>query len=86
LDSLNAWLEKVVSGELLGIPGLSRPVKIRLLDFLTSQRDRELISHNMIVPVHKKRVNDILQKGHELLEASSSLRRKKVELEENLLS
>ena len=26
LDSLNAWLEKVIVGELLRIPGLSRPV------------------------------------------------------------
>ena len=31
-------------------------------------------------------MNGILQKGHELLEASSSLRRKKVKLEEKLLS
>jgi len=35
---------------------------------------------------HKKRVDNILQKSHELLEASSSLRREKVELEEKLLS
>ena len=35
---------------------------------------------------HKKRVDNILQKGRKLLEASSSLRREKVELEEKLLS
>ena len=33
-----------------------------------------------------KRVNDVLQKGRELLEASSSLRREKVELDKKLLS
>ena len=35
---------------------------------------------------HKKRVDDVLQKGCDLLEASFSLRREKVELEEKLLS
>jgi len=35
---------------------------------------------------HKKRVDNVLQKGYELLEVSSSLRREKVELEEKLLS
>ena len=34
---------------------------------------------------HKKRVDDILQKGRELLEASSSLRREKIKLEEKIL-
>ena len=38
------------------------------------------------MPGHKKRVDDVLQKGRELLEVSSSLRRKKVELKEKLLS
>jgi len=36
LDSLNAWREKVIVGELRGIPGLSRPVELELLDLLTS--------------------------------------------------
>ena len=35
---------------------------------------------------HKKRVDDVLQMGRELLEVNSSLRRKKVELKEKLLS
>ena len=39
----------------------------------------------MIVVGHKKRVDDIFQKGRELLEASSSLRREKIELKEKLL-
>ena len=34
---------------------------------------------------HKKRVDDVLQKSLELLEASYSLRREKIELEEKLL-
>ena len=86
LDSLNAWREKVVVGELPGIHGLSHSVELKLHDFLTSQLDLELISHNTIVADHKKRVNDVLQKGHELLKVRFSLRREKVELEEKLLS
>jgi len=39
----------------------------------------------MIVVGHKKRVDDIFQKGRELLEASSSLRREKIELKEKHL-
>ena len=35
LDSLNAWPVKVAVGNLLGVPGLSRPVKLKLLDLLT---------------------------------------------------
>jgi len=38
LDSLNAWREKVAIGDLPGIPGLSRPVELKLLDFLTSPK------------------------------------------------
>ena len=49
-------------GELLKIPRLSRSVELKLLDFLTSQQDRELISHNTIVAGHKKRVDGILQR------------------------
>ena len=85
LDSLNSWREKVAIGDFLGIPGLSRPVELKLLDFLTSPLDHELISHNMIMAGHKKRVDDVLQNSPELLEASYSLRREKIELEEKLL-
>ena len=63
LDSLNAWQEKVVVGELSGIPGLSCSVELKLLNFFTSQLDRELISHNTIMTSHKKRVDDIFQKS-----------------------
>jgi len=63
LDSLNACREKVAVGELTKIPGLSRPAKLNLLNVLTSQLDRELISHNTIVAGHKKRADDVLQKG-----------------------
>jgi len=43
LDPMNAWREKVVMGELSGIPGLSRPVELKILNLLTSQLDFELI-------------------------------------------
>ena len=49
LDTLNSWREKVAMEELPRIPGLSCPVELKLLDFLTSQLDRELIFHNTIV-------------------------------------
>ena len=44
LDFLNAWREKSYRGDLPGILGLSRCVELKLLDFLTSQLDREFIS------------------------------------------
>ena len=49
LDSLNDRREKVAVGELPGISRLSLPVEFKLLDLLTSQLDRELVSH--IMPV-----------------------------------
>ena len=76
LDFLNAWREKVAVGKFLGIPGLSRPVELKLLDLLTSKLDHELISHNMTVAGLRKRVD----------EASLSLRSEKVEIEEKHLS
>ena len=60
LDFLNSWWEKVAMGELPGIPGFSHPLELKLLDLLTSQLDRELISHNTIVAGDKKRVDDVL--------------------------
>ena len=36
-------------GELLGILGLSYPIELKLLDLLTFELDRGLVSHNMIV-------------------------------------
>ena len=73
-------------GELLGIPGLSRSVELKLLDLLTSQLNRELISQNMTMAGLMKRADGVLQKRRELLEASASLRGEKVDLEEKLLS
>ena len=72
-------------GELPGISRLSRPVELKLLNSLTAQLDCELISHNAIMDGHKKRVDNILQKGRELLEACSLLKREKMKLEEKLL-
>jgi len=66
--------------------GFLHLVELKLRDLLTSHLDRKLISHNTIMAGLRKRVDRVLQKGHELLEASSSLRREKVELEEKLLS
>ena len=86
LDSLNVWREKVVAGSFWGIPGLSCHVELKLLDLLTSQLDRELISHNVNVGDLKRKMGEIFQKGHELLEALAELRREKVDLKVRLLS
>ena len=43
LDFLNAW-RKVAASSFWVIPGLSRHMKLELLDLLTSQLDQELIS------------------------------------------
>ena len=72
LDSLNAWQEKVTAGSFWGIPGLSRCVELKLLNLLTFQLDRELLSHNVTVGDLQKRMNGVLRKGYELLEVMLS--------------
>jgi len=57
---------------------------LALLDLLTSQLDCELISQNMIVAGLQRRMDGVLQKGRELLEASAKLR-EKLDLEERFL-
>ena len=84
LDSLNVWREKVVVGEFPGIPRLSCLIELKMLDLLTFELDRGLVSHNMIVIGLQKRVNRVIQKGRKLLEASANLRKEKVKLEEKL--
>ena len=56
LDFLNAWRKKVVASSFRVIPGLSRHIEIELLDLLTSQLDRELISYNMTVEDLRKKM------------------------------
>jgi len=80
-----SYLHRFGGGLCLGITRGDHSVDLKLFDLITSQLDRELIFHNTIMAGHKKRVDDILQKGRELLEASSSLRRMKIELEETPL-
>jgi len=81
---LNVWWEKILVGEILGISGLSYSIELKLLNILTSQLDRELISHNMTMVGLRKSMDEVPQKGPELLMASALLRREKVELEEKL--
>ena len=66
--------------------GYSHCGVVKLLDLLTSQPNRELVSHNMIVAGLRRRVEGVIQKGRELLEASAKLREEKLDLEEKLLS
>jgi len=74
LDFLNAWRKKVVPSSFRVILGLSRSIELELLDLLTSQLDRELISHDMMVEDLKKRIGEVFQKGRELLKATIELR------------
>ena len=69
-----------------GIPGLLFHVEIKLLDLLTSQRECELVSHNVIAANLQRRIDRVLEQGHELLEASAKLREEKLDLEVKLLS
>ena len=84
LDSLNAWREKVVIGELPEILRLSRHVELKLLYLLTSQLDRELVSHNVTVADLQRRMDGVFQKGRKLLAASVKLREEKLDLEVRL--
>ena len=56
------------------IPELSLHIELELLDLLTSQLDRELISHNVTVEDLRKMMGKVFQKGRELLEATAKLR------------
>jgi len=86
LDFLNAWRKKIAACLFRVIHGLSRHIKLELLDLLTSQLDRELISHNVTVEDLKKRMGRVFQKGRELLEVTVELRQEKANLEVRLLS
>jgi len=55
LDFLNARLKKVIAGSSRRIPGLPHPIELELLNVLTTQLNRELISHNQRWKVLKGR-------------------------------
>ena len=74
LDFLNAWRKKATASSFRVILGLSHHIEFELLDLLTSQLDRELISHNVMVEDFKKRMGEVFQKWRELLEATAELR------------
>ena len=60
LDFLNAW-RKVVASSFQVILWLSRHIELELLDLLTSQLDRELISHNVTMQDLKKKMGGVLE-------------------------
>ena len=66
------------------LPGLSRCIKLDLLDFLTFQLDHELISHNVIVSILEERVCEVFSKLAGMLEAMEELRNNKTILEVKL--
>ena len=86
MDFLNARRRRVAKSLYRTLPGLPRHIELELLDFLTFQLDRELISHNVIVSDLKERVSDVFLKSHDMLEGVDGLRREKVALEVTLLS
>ena len=61
-DESGAFLNakrKVTKSLYQTLPGLPRRIKPRMFDFLTSQLDRELISHNVMVSDLEKRVREV---------------------------
>ena len=55
------------------LPGLSRRIELGLLDFLTSQLDRKLISHNVMVSDLEKRAREVFMKSCDMLEVIEGL-------------
>ena len=86
LDFLNAWQKKVAASSFRVIHGLSCHIELKLLDLLTSQLDRKLISHNVTVEDLRKKMSGVFPKGRELLEATVKLRKEKLKLEVMLMS
>ena len=86
LDFLNARRRRVAKSLYWTLPGLPRYIELELLDFLTFQLDRELISHNVIMSDLEERMSEVFLKSHNMLEAMNGLRREKVDLQVKLLS
>ena len=59
LDFLNARQRRDAKSLYQMLPGLTRRIKLWLLDFLTFLLDRELISYNMRVSDLEERVNEM---------------------------
>ena len=63
------------------LPEITCHIELRLLDFLTSRLDRELISHNVRASDLEERVNKVFLKPRDMLGVMEGLRREKVALE-----
>ena len=86
LDFLNARRRKVALSSPRAILGLSRHIELELLDLFTSQLDRELIFHNVMVNDLKRRMSEMFLKARGLLGAMAELKQEKVYFEVRLLS
>ena len=82
---LNAKWRRVVKNLHRSLSGLSRRIELGLLDFLTFQLDRELISHNVMVSELEERVHKMFSKSAGMLEAMEELKRNKTAQEVRLL-
>ena len=72
--SLLDFLRKVASSSFWAIHGLSRSIEPELLDFFTSQLDRELISHNLMVNDLKRKMSQVFLKARKFLAVLAELR------------
>ena len=64
---------------------LPRCIELGLLNFLTSQLDRELISYNVMVSDLEKRAREVFSKSCDMLEVIEGLRQDKAALKVRLL-
>jgi len=82
---LNAWLRRVTKSLYRTLPGLPHGIELVLLDFLTSQLDRKLISHNVMVSDLEKKVPKVFSKSHDMLEVMEGLKQDKATLKASFL-
>jgi len=67
------------------LPRLLRCIELELLVFLTSQLDRQLIFHNVMVSNLEKRVYEVFLKSRDMLEVMEGLRHDKAALKIRLM-
>ena len=67
------------------LSGLPCRIELWLLDFLTFQLDRELISHNVIVSTLEEKMSEVFLESADKLEAIKELRNDKMALKVRLL-
>ena len=85
LDFLNARRRRVAKSLFQTLLGLPCRIELTVLNFLTLQLDRKLISHNVMVGDLEERVCEVFLKSSNMLEEMKKMRNDKLDLEVRLL-